>query len=80
MSIFNWEDIFVEEWIAQKQRDKYLDMRNAHILAKKQVSQDTVEINIVEYQKVYKQIFDSLSIDFDNRLSGHIRKRSTNVW
>lgn len=78
MSIYSWEDIFVEEWIAQKQRDMYLDMRNAHILVKEQIKNKKQVIDGTEYQRLYKKIFENLILE--NGFSGQIRKRSTNVW
>lgn len=78
MSILSWEDIFIEERIAQRKRDSYLDMRNAHKLAKVQIDEENT--GKVEYKTIYKEIFEGLSVELHEGLSGKIRKRSTNVW
>uniref|UniRef100_A0A7C4XN25 Uncharacterized protein n=1 Tax=candidate division WWE3 bacterium TaxID=2053526 RepID=A0A7C4XN25_UNCKA len=74
MSVFAWEGIIREEIAAQKRRDLYLDMRNASRIAAKKSN------NNKEYQGFYREAFEQLVGDFEERLCGDLRKRSENVW
>lgn len=58
--------------IAQKNRESYLDMRNAHKIAQQKSTN--------EYMEVYKETFEKLSAEFESRFEGQLRKRSKNVW
>jgi hypothetical protein len=78
MGMYDWETLYLEERVQERRREMYLDMRNAHIIAKKKI----LNINIVnrgkEYIKIYNKTLVGLREDYVNREQGEIRRR--NVW
>lgn len=69
MSVFAWEGIIEGEVAAQKRRDLYLDMRNAHKIASSRANENR------EYQGFYKEAFEQLMGEAEERLRGDLRDR-----
>jgi hypothetical protein len=79
VSDFTWEELWIIERMAQKRREHYLDMRNAHQITTNRISGES-ELTPDDFGSVYRATLEQLKEDLENRMNGQLRKRSKNVW